>query len=304
MPVRNVAIRLGVEGDAEVKRRIEETGRAGEQALQKIVPAAEAAGAAVDRQTARWERMAKAARDAEAAGRAQSNVNALFGIGQDTGGSARDSATVFEMQARAAEEAQRQSAALAREMASLRAQFVPLADAAQRYQQALSDIDRAQAAGAISGSQALDARLRETRAYEDATSKIERMGAASKAAAQASVNRQTIVPDRGADVAAYGEELDRLRAKYSPLFAAQQSYLAQLGEIRQAAKVGALAQDEAASRARRVRASAGGGSVQEWGPRPHHEPIRHRFHVHGRRCRHRDALRSRVLSAHHAHGRE
>lgn len=51
--------------------------------------------------------------------------------------------------------------------------------------------------------------------------------------------------DRGADIEAYGRELDKLRAKYNPLFAAQQKYRAELAEIRQAEKAGALSAQEA-----------------------------------------------------------
>ena len=50
--------------------------------------------------------------------------------------------------------------------------------------------------------------------------------------------------DRGADVAAYGNELDRLRAKYNPLFAAQQQYRSSLDEIKMAEKVGAISKTE------------------------------------------------------------
>lgn len=49
---------------------------------------------------------------------------------------------------------------------------------------------------------------------------------------------------RAADVAAYGQELDNLRAKYNPLFAAQQEYRAQLDEIDTALRVGALSEEE------------------------------------------------------------
>lgn len=60
----------------------------------------------------------------------------------------------------------------------------------------------------------------------------QKLGEASKAA-------------RAADIAAYGAELDRLRAKYNPLFAAQQQYRAALAEINQAQRVGAISAEEA-----------------------------------------------------------
>ncbi|WP_193171251.1 coiled-coil domain-containing protein [Nisaea nitritireducens] len=46
------------------------------------------------------------------------------------------------------------------------------------------------------------------------------------------------------NIAAYGAEMDRLRAKHNPLFAAQQQYKAQLDELSRALKVGALNQGE------------------------------------------------------------
>ncbi|WP_018261884.1 phage tail length tape measure family protein [Methylobacterium sp. WSM2598] len=242
----SVAIRLAVEGGAEVKRVFDDAGRAGQQAFQGVSAAADVAGASVDRQTARYQRLAEAARQAEAQSRAQANVNALLGVGTGSGASARDSASVFELQARAAEEATRRAEALSREVATLQSRFDPMAAAGARYSAALADIARAEDVGAISAARAAAARLAAVRSFEDSTQRLERAGLAQKASAQALVNGQLIVPNRGADVAAYGEGLDRLRAKYSPLFAAQREYLGQLAEIRQAVRNGALTQAEGA----------------------------------------------------------
>ncbi|ACL58773.1 phage tail length tape measure family protein [Methylobacterium nodulans] len=101
----SVAIRLAVEGGAEVRRAFDEAGRAGQQAFQGVTAAADAAGAAADRQAARYQRLAEAARQAEAQARAQASVNALLGVSTPQVGSARASAAVFEEQARAAEAA-------------------------------------------------------------------------------------------------------------------------------------------------------------------------------------------------------
>lgn len=92
----SIAIRLGVEGGAELKRVLEDAGSAGQAAFQKVGAAADQAAAATDRQTAKWQRLAQAAREAEAQARAQANVNALLGVGAGSAGSARDSASVFE----------------------------------------------------------------------------------------------------------------------------------------------------------------------------------------------------------------
>ncbi|AWN55066.1 tail length tape measure protein [Methylobacterium sp. 17Sr1-1] len=242
----SVAIRLGIEGGPEVKRVLTETGQDGQAAFQKIAAASDAAGAAVDRQTAKFQRLAAAAREAETQARAQANINAVLGVGQSSSGAARDSATVFELQARAAEEAARRAEVLSREVAALQSRFDPMAAAGARYSAALADIARAEEIGALSASKAAAARLAAVRSFEDSTQRLERAGLAQKASAQAAVNGQLIVPNRGADVAAYGDELDRLRAKYSPLFAAQREYLGQLAEIRQAVRTGALTQAEGA----------------------------------------------------------
>lgn len=53
--------------------------------------------------------------------------------------------------------------------------------------------------------------------------------------------------DRSQDIKAYGDQLDALRAKYNPLFAAQQQYTKTLSEINQAARVGAISEKERAA---------------------------------------------------------
>lgn len=49
---------------------------------------------------------------------------------------------------------------------------------------------------------------------------------------------------RGADVAAYGAELDRLRAKYNPLFAVIRQYRSEIAEVRNANRLGVISEDE------------------------------------------------------------
>ncbi len=51
---------------------------------------------------------------------------------------------------------------------------------------------------------------------------------------------------RADDIAAYGAQLDAVRAKYNPLFAAQQQYKQSLVDINSAAKAGALSEKERA----------------------------------------------------------
>lgn len=57
----------------------------------------------------------------------------------------------------------------------------------------------------------------------------------------------TAFKDRGADIEAYGAQLDAVRAKYVPLFAAQQQYIKSLSDINKAAKVGAISEKERVS---------------------------------------------------------
>ena len=127
------------------------------------------------------------------------------------------------------------------------AKYDPLTAAGTRYNSALLEIDKAQKAGALSAEVAARARQQELGAYNNQVGAIERLASAQKMAAQAMVNKQTITPNRGADIAAYATELDRLRAKFNPLFAAEKEHAALLEEINQASKVGAISEAERGS---------------------------------------------------------
>ncbi|ABS68943.1 hypothetical protein Xaut_3717 [Xanthobacter versatilis] len=133
----------------------------------------------------------------------------------------------------------------------LRAKFNPLFAAERQHRETIGEIAEAARVGAISEKERADAITRTTAVYEAQVAQIRKLegalynqAAAAKAAAQAAVSRQTVMPDRGADVAAYGSELDRLRAKYNPLYAAGQQYRQTLLEISEAAKVGAISERE------------------------------------------------------------
>ncbi|TLX43849.1 phage tail tape-measure protein [Xanthobacter autotrophicus] len=145
-------------------------------------------------------------------------------------------------------------AAFGEALDDLRAKFNPLFAAERQHRETIVEIAEAARVGAISEKERADAITRTTAVYEAQVAQIRRLegalrnqAAAAKAAAQAAVARQTITPDRGADIAAYGAELDRLRAKYNPLYAAGQQYRQTLQEINEAAKVGAISERERAA---------------------------------------------------------
>ncbi|TIV69450.1 MAG: hypothetical protein E5V89_18770, partial [Mesorhizobium sp.] len=126
----------------------------------------------------------------------------------------------------------------------LKARYDPLFAAQQKYQAAIEAINQAERTGAISASLAIDARLRETAALNGQISALNGVAAAQKNAAQAMVNRVTIVPDRGADIEAYGQQLDALRARFNPIYAAIAQYKTAVMEAREAERLGAISSDE------------------------------------------------------------
>ncbi|MHB2205074.1 phage tail length tape measure family protein [Methylobacterium sp. CM6257] len=161
--------------------------------------------------------------------------------------------------------------AYGRSLSQLQAKYDPLYRAQQSYIAGLRDLRDTLAVGAIS-QDVYTKRLEEQKAAfaeqvnalgnysraqrEAAAAAAEsariQQDAANKARAQGMVNTQTIVPDRGADIAAYAKSLDDLQAKYDPLFAAEREYKAALLEINEAEKVGALTQEQAAKAAAAV----------------------------------------------------
>lgn len=135
-------------------------------------------------------------------------------------------------------------AAYGEELNRLQARFDPLFAAQQRYQTKLAEISQAEKVGALAASNAIDIRLREKNAYDALINNLDRLGMARKAAAEGVVSNQAVVPDRGADIEAYGRQLDQMRAKFNPVYAVLSGYRERLAEIREAHKVGAISTDE------------------------------------------------------------
>jgi len=161
-----------------------------------------------------------------------------------------------QAQIAAAKAAQANAQVTAQQLEAMRAKFDPLFAVQQRYKVALESVNEAQRLGAITASQAIDLRIRETAAMNAQISVLGNLAAKQKAAAQAAVDRRTISPDRGADVAAYGAELDKLRERYNPLYAVTTRYLETKADIRRAHQVGAISATEMTTALGRERQAA------------------------------------------------
>lgn len=140
---------------------------------------------------------------------------------------------------------------------AMRIKWDPLYAAAAKYRTLLGEVRSAHQAGAID-IRTLTERENELRlAYERTTSSLNGRAAAQKTNAERIVAVQTIVPDRGSDISAYGQELDRLRAKFNPIYAAGQQYRRTVDEISQAERVGAISASEASAARERARVATG-----------------------------------------------
>ena len=136
------------------------------------------------------------------------------------------------------------------------------------------DAAKAAAAGVSVATKALEAQqaaaTTATRALSQLTAQERQASAAMRAANGNSVNSASAInarlgvrdsfagPDRAKEIADYGRALDDLKARYSPLYAAQRQYKAQLAEIREAEKIGALSAREAAAEITRTKAAFAG----------------------------------------------
>lgn len=142
----------------------------------------------------------------------------------------------------------------------LRAKYNPLFAVQREYELEIQRIADAERVGALATGEAATAMEDASRVYARQVSAIQavrsaydQMDAAARAASQRAYNTTLGVRDdfgtdaRAADIEAYGRSLDDLRAKYSPLYAAQRQYVAQLKEIRDAQRQGALSAKEAAA---------------------------------------------------------
>lgn len=140
----------------------------------------------------------------------------------------------------------------------VQASFNPLFGVMRRYEATLAEIAQAEKVGAIATGEAVAARQRAFAAYEqqsaanaDLALSYSQLGiailrmvdvqqAANRAAGVTTPLAGEALSARAADIVAYGNELDQLRAKFDPLFAASKRYEAALEEIAFAERVGAI----------------------------------------------------------------
>ena len=156
----------------------------------------------------------------------QRGLNNRLGVGGGGGGD--DRAADFEAAAAAGDK--------------LRAKYDQVFAAAQRYAAVVDELTAAEKAGILTEEIAIEARRKATLSYNDQISAIENLARVQKEAAQRSVNQQTIVPDRGGDIAAFAAEMNKLQAEFDPVFAATQSYEAYVARLTRALSVGAIEQ--------------------------------------------------------------
>lgn len=135
-------------------------------------------------------------------------------------------------------------AAYGADLDRLQAKFDPVFAAQQRYKSNLDEIEQARRVGAISASLAIDLRMKEKAALDAVLSSQERLAYARKQSVENVVGRQTITPNREADIAAYGAELDKLRSRFNPLYAVTVQYRQTQADIRNAHRIGAISADE------------------------------------------------------------
>jgi phage-related minor tail protein len=173
MSATQVSIRLGVEGKAEVKRAFEEVGQAGGQAFGQVDRALEKTGAATDRETARFKRLAEAARMAAQADAAQGRFNQVLGVDRQAAGSARASAEIFEQAAREGERYEARARAL-------RATLDPLAAAQDRLNRELAEYAALAGRGAITSAEQAVAQGLARQRYVQTAQAIRGVGGASR----------------------------------------------------------------------------------------------------------------------------
>ena len=172
MSATNVAIRLGVEGKAEIKRAFEEVGQSGQAAIGSVEKAMDRTGAATDREVARLKRLAEAARMAGEADASQKRFNTVLNVDRPIPKSARESAGVFE-------EAAREAESFAARANALRAAIDPLGAAQARLNTELAEYAALARRGAISSAEHAAAQTLAKQRFDQTSQSIKGVGGAT-----------------------------------------------------------------------------------------------------------------------------
>ncbi|GLK78052.1 hypothetical protein GCM10008171_33060 [Methylopila jiangsuensis] len=193
----------------------------------------------------------------------QSAFNRSLGImEEEVKGAARESAQAFERELRRIE-----AAAM-----GLREHLDPVAAATAKFTQEVTDLQRMSAYGLVTQREFSAAVAEAETRFNSASAAAQKLVAAERAAADAAAianaqrSQDTIngrlgvrtdfgTAQRGEDIKAYGAEMDGLRARFSPLFAAQERYRNELEEINRAHKVGAINDVERAAALSRAKSA-------------------------------------------------
>lgn len=130
------------------------------------------------------------------------------------------------------EKVQRSHRSTRNELERMIASYDKRVQAEQRLQAKIEQIARLEADGIGTARERAMAIDLVTRKYQEQIAAIDRAAAAQKRSAQDTVNRQTIVPDRAADIAAVGQQIDAFRNKYVPLLNVQRAYREELDALR------------------------------------------------------------------------
>ena len=124
-------------------------------------------------------------------------------------------------------------------LSDLRSKYDPLYSAERKHAQTLAEISQAEQLGALSAQQAATARTQQTQAYVALQRELSGLAALERQQAAAERDAKTAA-------AALGAEVDNLRSKYNPLYAASKKYETALAEITRAEELGAISAKQAA----------------------------------------------------------
>lgn len=133
------------------------------------------------------------------------------------------------------------------ELDNLRAKYNPLFNATRKQSEEILELNRSLKVGAISSAEFSNALSQINNKFEATLNSANSLsgGIQRVVATQSSINNSLGINSNGFksrkdDIRAFGDELDRLRAKFDPIFAVSKAYEAELNELNQAHSVGAI----------------------------------------------------------------